>query len=98
MFEVNGEKLRLDVTGDPNGERFSIVFGDRTNATETYGGGRFLTVNAPDEQDRIFIDFNRATNPPCAFTAFATCPLPPRQNHLPIRVEAGEKIYRHSGH
>ena len=98
VFEVNGEKLRLDVTGDPNGERFSIVFGDRTNATETYGGGRFLTVNAPDEQDRIFIDFNRATNPPCAFTAFATCPLPPRQNHLPVRVEAGEKVYKHSGH
>lgn len=98
VFEVNGEKLRLDVTGDPNGERFSIVFGDRTNATETYGGGRFLTVNAPDERGRMFIDFNRATNPPCAFTEFATCPLPPRQNHLPVRIVAGEKIYRHSGH
>ncbi|MFC1639791.1 DUF1684 domain-containing protein [Gemmatimonadota bacterium] len=98
VFEVDGEELRLDVTGDPNGERFSIVFGDRTNAAETYGGGRFLTVNAPDENGHMFIDFNKATNPPCAFTAFATCPLPPRQNHLTARIEAGEKIYKHSGH
>jgi uncharacterized protein (DUF1684 family) len=69
------------------------VFGDQTNANETYGGGRFLTVNAPDDRGRMFIDFNRATNPPCAFTEFATCPLPPRQNHLPVRIEAGEKTY-----
>jgi uncharacterized protein (DUF1684 family) len=98
VFDIDGEELRLDVTGDPNGERFSMVFGDRTNAAETYGGGRFLTVNAPDEHGRMFIDFNRATNPPCAFTAFATCPLPPRQNHLSKKVEAGEKVYEHSGH
>ena len=98
VFDVDGEELRLDVTGDPNGERFSIVFGDRTNAGETYGGGRFLTVNAPNESGRMFIDFNKATNPPCAFTAFATCPLPPRQNHLPTRIEAGEKVYKHLGH
>jgi len=94
VFEVDGEELRIDVTGDPEGERFSIVFGDRTNANETYGGGRFLTVNAPDERDRMFIDFNRATNPPCAFTAFATCPLPPRQNQLSVRIEAGERVYK----
>jgi uncharacterized protein (DUF1684 family) len=94
VFEVEGEDLRIDVTGDPDGERFSIVFGDRTNANETYGGGRYLTVKAPEKGDRMFIDFNRATNPPCAFTEFATCPLPPRQNLLPVRVEAGEKAYQ----
>ena len=98
VFDVDGEELRIDVTGDPYGERFSIVFGDRTNADETYGGGRFLTVNAPDDRDRMFIDFNRATNPPCAFTEFATCPLPPRQNQLPVRIEAGEKVYKKLPH
>jgi uncharacterized protein (DUF1684 family) len=94
VFAVDGEEMRLDVTGDPNGDRFSIVYGDRTNANETYGGGRFLTVNAPDDRGRMFIDFNKSTNPPCAFTEFATCPLPPRQNHLPVRIEAGEKAYK----
>lgn len=98
VFEVGGERHRLDVTGDPDGERFSIVFGDQTNGEETYGGGRFLTVNAPDNQGHMYIDFNLATNPPCAFTEFATCPLPPRQNQLPVRIEAGEKTYEKSGH
>ncbi len=91
VFRVGGEKLRLDVTGNPEGESFSIVFGDETNGLDTYGGGRFLTVQAPDEQGRLFIDFNKAYNPPCVFTAFATCPLPPRENRLPVRIEAGEK-------
>jgi len=98
VFEVGGEEVRLDVTGDPNGERFSIVFGDATNGYETYGGGRFLTVNAPDDRGNMFVDFNRATNPPCAFTAFATCPLPPRQNILRVRIEAGEMSYGKNGH
>jgi uncharacterized protein (DUF1684 family) len=90
VFRVGGERLRLDVTGNPEGRSFSVVFGDETNGLETYGGGRFLTVGAPDEHGRLFIDFNRAYNPPCVFTAFATCPLPPPQNKLPVRIEAGE--------
>ena len=90
VFQVGGERLRLDVTGDPEGRSFSVVFGDETNGLETYGGGRFLTVDAPDESGRLFIDFNLAYNPPCVFTAFATCPLPPPQNKLPVRIEAGE--------
>jgi uncharacterized protein (DUF1684 family) len=91
VFRAGGKKLRLDVTGDPQGNSFSIVFGDMTNGLETYGGGRSLTVDAPDEEGRLFIDFNRAYNPPCVFTAFATCPLPPPQNKLSVRIEAGEK-------
>jgi len=91
VFRAGGERLRLDVTGDPQGESFSIVFGDMTNGIETYGGGRFLSVDAPDEHGRTFIDFNKAYNPPCVFTAFATCPLPTPQNRLPVRIEAGEK-------
>jgi uncharacterized protein (DUF1684 family) len=94
VFRIGGESLRLDVTGNPEGRSFSVVFGDETNGLETYGGGRFLTVDAPDESGRLFVDFNKAYNPPCVFTAFATCPLPPPQNKLPVRIEAGEK----SGH
>ncbi len=90
VFRVGGERLRLDVTGNPGGQSFSVVFGDETNGLETYGGGRFLTVPAPDEEGRLVIDFNRSYNPPCVFTAFATCPLPPPQNKLPVRIEAGE--------
>ena len=90
VFRVGGESLRLDVTGNPEGRSFSVVFGDETNGLETYGGGRFLTVDAPDENGRLFIDFNKAYNPPCVFTAFATCPLPSPQNRLPVRIEAGE--------
>jgi uncharacterized protein (DUF1684 family) len=98
VFRVAGKKYRLDVTGDPEAARFSLVFGDRTNGQETYGGGRFLEVTAPDERGRTFIDFNRAYNPPCVFTAFATCPLPPAQNRLTVRIEAGEKMYHGAGH
>jgi uncharacterized protein (DUF1684 family) len=94
VFRVGGKKFSLDVTGNPEGRSFSIVFGDETNGLESYGGGRFLSVNAPDEEGRLYIDFNRANNPPCVFTEFATCPLPPRQNVLAVRIEAGEM----SGH
>jgi uncharacterized protein (DUF1684 family) len=91
VFRVDGERHRLDVTGDPDSPAFSIVFEDLTSGVETYGGGRFLTVQAPDEEGRLFIDFNYANNPPCVFTAFATCPLPPAQNRVTARIEAGEK-------
>jgi len=97
-FELDGEKYRLDVTGDPDARQFSAVFGDATNEQETYGGGRFLSIDAPTEGDWIVIDFNRAYNPPCVFTAYATCPVPPEQNKLPVRIEAGEKMYRGGAH
>ncbi len=90
VFRVGGKRFRLDVTGNPEGRSFSVVFGDETNGLESYGGGRFLTVEAPDENGRLYIDFNRAYNPPCVYTEFATCPLPPPQNKLPVRIEAGE--------
>ncbi len=97
-FEVDGETFRLDVTGDPDARRFFAVFGDATNEVETYGGGRFLYMDAPVEGDWIVIDFNRAHNPPCVFTPYATCPVPPEQNRLPVRIEAGEKMYRAGAH
>jgi hypothetical protein len=89
-----GEELSLVPLGE--GDSLFIVFGDRTNGHTTYGGGRFLYAEVPaaDGADpRVELDFNRAYNPPCAFTEFATCPLPPRQNKLPIPVEVGEKRY-----
>jgi len=98
VFEVDGEEYRLDVTGAPGARRFFMVFGDETNGEETYPGGRFLSIDGPLEGDWIVIDFNRAYNPPCVFTPYATCPLPPPQNKLALRVEAGEKMYYGGAH
>lgn len=91
VFRIGAEEFRLDVTGSPKSETFFIVFGDMTNGRETYKRGRFITVDAPDEQGNLHIDFNKAYNPPCGFTDYATCPVPPPQNRLPTRIEAGEQ-------
>lgn len=95
--KVHG-KLRFTVNDTtyallPMGSRESlfVVFGDQTNAEQTYGGGRFLSVETPDEDNKTVLDFNKAYNPPCAFTPYATCPLPPRENVLSLKVKAGEK-------
>ena len=92
-FEWEGETYRLDAAAEVGDEAWFVVFADATSGRETYGGGRFLYVPAPDAQGRTVIDFNRAYNPPCVFTPYATCPRPPAQNRLPIRVEAGEKTW-----
>ncbi|QOI97828.1 MAG: DUF1684 domain-containing protein [Flammeovirgaceae bacterium] len=92
VFDYAGATYRLDALDEGNNE-FFIIFGDETNARETYGAGRYLYVPLPDSTGRVVIDFNRAYNPPCAFTEFATCPLPPKQNILPFPVKAGEKNY-----
>ena len=75
------------------GEQLFFVFGDKTNKISTYGAGRFLYAPMPKESGEIFLDFNKAQNPPCAFTPFATCPLPPEQNMLDLEVTAGEMNY-----
>ena len=68
------------------------------DGTLTYGGGRFLSARLPDGKNKqVELDFNRAYNPPCAFTAFATCPVPRKENRLGVRVEAGERLYE-GGH
>jgi len=97
VFEAEGQVLRLDVLAEPGAEELFVIFADQTSGVETYGGGRYLYSAAPDENGRVVVDFNKAYNPPCVFTAFATCPLPPRQNRLPVRIEAGEKVYRKAG-
>jgi len=63
-----------------------------TNNKTTYGAGRFLYADLPKD-GKVVLDFNQAVNPPCAFTPFATCPLPPRQNRLKVAIEAGELNY-----
>ena len=72
------------------GKGYFLVLADETSGLDTYGAGRFMYAE-PDSMGRIILDFNRATNPPCAFSPFATCPMPPRENFLPIALEAGEK-------
>lgn len=87
-FILKGKKLTLLPFKAGNG--YFLVIGDETSAVETYGAGRFM-YTVPDSAGRIILDFNRAYNPPCAFSPFATCPMPPRENILPIAIEAGEK-------
>lgn len=91
-FERDGRSWRLEATGEPGGELF-VIFGDRTSGHGSYPAGRYLDLPAPDANGQVVIDFNHAYNPPCAFTAFATCPLSPPENRLDLRVDAGEKAY-----
>jgi uncharacterized protein len=93
-FRVGGAVHRLQaLAGGENGELW-LVFGDATNAAETYGGGRFLYTDPPAPDGSVVVDFNRAYNPPCVFSHYATCPLPWPANQLAIRVEAGERLWR----
>jgi uncharacterized protein len=93
VFETDGQQWRLDaVLEDPHDQTLFVMFADRTNGSGTYGGGRFLRVPLPSG-GTTRVDFNQSYNPPCAFNNFATCPLPPPQNHLALRVESGEKAY-----
>jgi len=94
VFNLAGQECRLTPTGAP-GEGLFIVFGDATNGPSTYPGGRFLSTEAPAADGTVVLDFNQATNPPCAFSEYATCPLPPAGNTLAVAVTAGEKRYAH---
>jgi len=90
-FSIAGSSYTLDALQE--GEELFILFSDATNGESTYPSGRFLYAKMPDANGKTVLDFNKAINPPCAFTPYATCPLPPPQNHLPIAVTAGEKVY-----
>ena len=90
---IDGKAVTLEpVVEDPDHPMLWFIFKDLTSAKETYGGGRFLYADMPKD-GKVSVDFNQAYNPPCAFTPYATCPLPPRQNWLPVRVTAGEKTF-----
>ena len=92
-FEHKGENFQLLATDGGNNTLF-IVFADQTNGKETHGGGRFLYIGIPEEDQMAIVDFNKAENPICAFSDYATCPSPPRENYLPFIVNAGEKKVR----
>jgi uncharacterized protein (DUF1684 family) len=97
VFTINGQELRLsDLGGDPANGLF-FVFSDPTSKTETYPGGRFLETE-PVVNGTVVLDFNRAHNPPCAVTPYATCPLAPKENRLAGAIPAGEKYNHKLGH
>jgi uncharacterized protein (DUF1684 family) len=91
-FDIEGKTYRLDAI-DEGGEKLFVTFADATSGETTYESGRFLYIDKPNANGYTYIDFNNAYNPPCAFTEFATCPLPPPQNRLNISIPAGEKKY-----
>ncbi len=95
-FTVDGQDYRLDAITEKDEPRFFMIIADKTSGKETYPAGRYLYVDPPDTSGHVVIDFNKAYSPPCAFTKFATCPLPPKQNRLPFAILAGEKYQRHS--
>jgi hypothetical protein len=90
-FALAGKTLRLVAFNGDEADSLFIVFTDWTSGNSSYAACRFLDVAAPDADGQVTLDFNRAANPPCAYTDFATCPRPPSGNHLAVRVDAGEK-------
>lgn len=97
VFTKDGKEHRLEALDDTGDGQLFLIFADRTNGKLTYGPGRFLYAPAPVD-GRTVVDFNRAYNPPCAFTAYSTCPLPPPENRLDLAIEAGEKKYAAAAH
>lgn len=96
VFERDGQEYRLEAL-EGGAETLFLVFADATSGHGSYGAGRFLYVPRPDAEGRLLVNFNRAYNPPCAFTPFATCPLPPDDNRLGLAITAGEMAYQPKG-
>jgi uncharacterized protein (DUF1684 family) len=91
VFKINGEEQRLTALGGDPSKGLSFVFNDLTAKVDTYPGGRFLETD-PVTNGTVVLDFNRAYNPPCAVTPYATCPLAPKENRLTVAIPAGEKF------
>lgn len=96
VFNKDGVEYKLLPVEE--GNKYFLIFADETSGIETYGAGRFLYADKVDSNGLTILDFNKAYNPPCAFTHFATCPLPPRQNHLKLSITAGEKKFESESH
>ena len=98
IFERDGKTFELlPVLETDDADELFFIIADKTSGKETYGAARFIYAAMPKD-GKVVIDFNKAYNPPCAFTAFATCPLAPPENRLGIAVTAGEKKFRGSAH
>ena len=91
-FTLNGQNLTMEPVVEGDEKEFWFIFRDLTSGKETYAAARFMYLPLP-VNGHMTIDFNRAENPPCAYNAYTTCPLPPEQNRLRVRIEAGEKTY-----
>ena len=91
-FEIDGQPFALTAFNGHVPGSLQILFTDATSGVTTYSANRSLQVAEPDADGTVILDFNRAANLPCAYTTFATCPLPPHGNRLPVAVEAGEQI------
>jgi len=96
-FKLNGQDLTLTSFEGDQKEGLSFVISDLTSKTDTYPGGRFLDTD-PVADGKVVLDFNRAYSPPCSVTPYATCPLAPKDNHLPVALPVGEKYDRKHGH
>jgi uncharacterized protein (DUF1684 family) len=94
-FDRDGQSYRLLGLETDAGDSLWFLFADRTSGRETYGAGRFLYSDGLPADGRLVVDFNKAYNPPCAFSDYSTCPLPPQQNRLDLAVTAGEKDFHH---
>ena len=95
-FRKDGKAYKLEAVDEGDGRMF-LIFADRTNGHTTYGAGRFLYADPPKDGKTV-VDFNQSYNPPCVFTHYATCPLPPPENRLDLTITAGEKSYRGAVH
>ena len=95
FFTIDGKEYKLEPLGEPEPDGYFVMFYDKTSGNSTYGSGRYLYVQEPDKWGHSVLDFNKAYNPPCAFTEFATCLFPHQENRLPIFIEAGEKFSEH---
>ena len=101
-FSIGRKRLSLRIYQSPDlmkrpglEDHLAIFFNDRTNYEETYAGGRYIDVKTGEiaEDGTVVIDFNKAYNPYCAYASGYNCPVPPRENRLPLRIAAGEKLY-----
>ena len=91
VFTKENQTYRLEAVDA--GDRLWFIFADGTSGEETYGGGRFLYTDKADSTGKVIVDFNKAYNPPCVLTKYATCPLPPKENYIKLRITAGEMMW-----
>ncbi|MFD3947983.1 DUF1684 domain-containing protein [Streptomyces sp. NPDC058579] len=97
VFRLDGQELSLTAFNGFTPGSLTVLFTDETSGVTTYAANRQLSADSPAPDGAVVLDFNRSTNLPCAYTDFATCPLPPAENRLPVAVEAGERIPRERG-
>ena len=91
VFQMNGQQFRLTALAEPGSDQFFLLFKDETNGKTTFSGYRMLSAKVVPNGQWTVLDFNMASNPPCAYSKFTMCPLPPRENRLALAIEAGVK-------